>query len=149
MKNAPRYLTLRYGALNAYVWEGLFPQEYRNKIIGRVKDPVEKKAVFIKMKAFAEEASLLVFIFVTRRIFNEGSTAAKSAVDVFKELDVREFYLGNTKFSGRNENVVMGDTLAEALMAGLDKKTKSLILESNYVSEIVDIYKKIRSNIYD
>ena len=147
MKSAPRYLTLRYGSLNSYVWESLFPQDYRNRIFSRIKSEPERKGKFIKMKSLADEASLLVFIFVTRKIFQEGATAAKDTVDILKELDVEEFYLGSAKFSGRNENVILGDLLAEELLNLLDDEMKTFLLEAHYVSNIIDRYQVIKKDI--
>lgn len=147
MKGAPRYITLRYGALNSYVWESLFPEDYRNRIFSDVRDPVARDFKFQRMKSLADEASLLVFIYVTKKVFEEGARAAKNAVDIFKELDIDEFYLGRSKFSGRNENVVLGDNLANELFALLSQDAKKLISEAHFISNIIDKYKEVRKDI--
>jgi len=147
MKFAPRYLSLRYGSLNSYVWEKLFPPEYRSKLL-RYKNDETKKERIEWMKSLADEASLLAFIFVTKKIFSEGAQAAKDAVDIFAKLDVNEFYLGTTCFSGRNENVILGDMLAEKLMVTLGNDARKLIEDKNYLFEITDVYEGIRDRKY-
>lgn len=144
IKNGPRYLTIRYGSLNSYVWEHLFPQDYKNRILGKIKNKEEKKEKIIKMKELVDEATVLVFIFVTRQIFTEGSRAAKETVDILKELGVNEFYLGSKKFTKRNENVILGDNLAQELLLSLDDKTQKLILEAKYPYQIINEYKKFK-----
>ena len=62
MKLAPRYLTLRYGSLNSYVWESLYPQDYRNRIFSNIEEGASRDAKFQSMKSLADEASLLVFL---------------------------------------------------------------------------------------
>ena len=120
---APRYLSQRYGALNSLVWETLFPQEYKNKLLRKIKSEEKRTAVIQKMKDIADEATTVLFIFVTKKLFIEGSNAAKNAVDILKELGVTQFKLGNSIFSERNENVVLGDVLAEKLLQSLNKSS--------------------------
>lgn len=143
MRSAPRYLSLRYGELNSYVWESLFPRNYKNRLLSKIKDLDKKKKKIIQMKEIVDEATLLTFIFVTRKIFLEGSLAAKKAVDTLNELGVKEFYLGNTKFTERNENVVLGDDLAQKLFDSLDVDAKNLILNSTYMYDILNKYKNL------
>lgn len=147
MKYAPRYISLRYGSLNSYVWETLFPTKYKNKIL-KNKDDATKKERIEWMKSLAEEASLLAFIFVTKKIFIEGSQAAKDAVDIFAELNVPEFYLGTARFSERNDNVVLGDKLAEKLVNILDDSARKLLDDKRYLYEILAVYIDIRDSKY-
>jgi Fe-S oxidoreductase len=143
MKSAPRYLTLRYGSLNSYVWESLFPKKDINKRLFKIKDEEIKKTEIGVMKSIVDEATLLVFIFVTRKVFIEGSNTAKEAVDILKELGVNEFYLGKAKFAERNENVMMGERLSERLLLSLNPEMRALVLDSNYVYQILDRYRKL------
>ena len=147
MKYAPRYLSLRYGSLNSYVWDRLFPPEYKNKLL-RYRNDETKKERIEWMKSLADEASLLSFIFVTKKIFKEGSQAAKDAVDILAKLDVNEFFLGRTCFSGRNENVILGDVLAEKLMSVLGEDARRLIENKDYLFEIIEVYENIRDKKY-
>lgn len=147
MKSAPRYLVLRYGALNSYVWESLFPRKELNKKLSKIKDEKIKKSEIDKIKNIVDEATILVFIFVTRKIFIEGSNTAKEAVDILKELGVDGFYLGKAKFSGRNENVMMGENLSEKLLSSLDPEMRSLILNSNYIYQILDKYRNLTGKL--
>lgn len=141
MKSAPKYITQRYGSLNSYVWESLYPQAQKNKLLNKISNEEEKKGELRRMKEVVDEATLLLFIFVTRRFFEEGSEAAKRAVDIFKELGVNEFYLGSTKFEGRNENVLMGEVLANKLFESLPYEMRSVIAESRFMSDILDRYR--------
>lgn len=143
IKSAPRYLQLRYGGLNSYVWESLFPRKEKNRILSKIKDESKKKEEFVRMKEVVDEATLLIFIFVTKKIFIEGSNAAKNAVDTLRELGVKEFYLGDAKFAGRNENVVLGDKLADRLFASLNRDMRSLLTDSIYMSDIINKYKTL------
>jgi hypothetical protein len=58
---------------------------------------------------------LAVFIYALQDFFREGTRAAARAVDVFQALGVPGFTVGSSLFEGRNENVVRGDRLAQAL----------------------------------
>lgn len=146
IKGAPRYLTLRYGSLNSYVWESLFPKKDITRRFSKIKDEKIKKTEIGIMKNIVDEATLLVFIFVTRKVFIEGSNTAKEAVDILKELGVNEFYLGKAKFSERNENVMMGEKLSERLLLSLNPEMRDLVLDSNYIYQILDRYKKLTKN---
>jgi Fe-S oxidoreductase len=143
IKIAPRYLTRQYGALNSYVWEGVFPRESRNRALNKIKDESKRKEKFSRMKDIVDEATLLTFIFVTRKVLMEGTEAAKNAVDTLKSIGVKEFYLGKAKFSGRNENVMQGERLAGKLFSSLNKDMQGLISNSNFMSDIINKYKNI------
>lgn len=147
-KKAPRYLTSRYNSLNSYVWDKLFPKDYVNRKLRGIKDENVKKEKIAMMKLLADEVSFMVFVFVMRKIFTEGATASKNTVDILKELGVDEFYLGSTKFTERNDNVIMGDILAERLMSCLDDKSKIKIQETKYISELIDSYQDRKKDIY-
>ena len=58
---------------------------------------------------------LIVLIYALDQLFVEGTRAAQSAVDRFETLGVPGFVLGSSEFSGRNENVVRGQELSQAL----------------------------------
>ncbi|MFA6256807.1 MAG: hypothetical protein WCT29_00675 [Candidatus Paceibacterota bacterium] len=145
MKSAPRYLAMRYGSLYTYVWQSLFPKEYINKVLYRIDNPKEKKEKFFRMKTIAEEASVLVFLFYTKKMLIEGANATKNTVDILKELDIKEFRLGKTRFAGRNNNVILGDRLAERLLRLLDDDVKRLLSRTEYMSQIIDHYRRLRN----
>lgn len=140
MKGAPRYLTMRYGSLNSYAWEVLFPKEVKNRILSRRNDR-SKQEVINKMKMIVDEASMLAFIFAIKRTFNAGSEAAKNAVDILKDLGVQEFYLGDVVYSERNENVLMGDVLADKLLSTLSADTRRRIQDATSITDILNSYK--------
>jgi len=51
--------------------------------------------------------------------FREGSRAARGAVNGLETVGVRGFTIGSSEFLGENENVRMGDSLANQLMRSL------------------------------
>ncbi len=146
-KDAPKYLTLRYNSLNRYVQETFLTPETIEIVRQRFKTKDEKKAEIKRIKDIANEASLVAFIFIVRKMFTEGSNAAKNAVDTFKELNVDGFRIGSKYFQGRNENVIMGDILAEKLLNSIsDDRVKGLILNSNYMTDILKEYEVFVKN---
>jgi hypothetical protein len=146
-KSAPKFISDRYGSLNSYVWETLFPEDLKNRVMRRTHKR-ERKARFQSMKELVEEATLLAFIFVVHKTFIEGSVAAKNAVDTFRELGVPGFHLGKTYFSGRNEAVVLGDNLASEMLEVLRGEARQLVLNSNKLHEILEPYKDHISKVY-
>jgi hypothetical protein len=145
LKSAPRYLSMRYNSLNFYVWETLFPEDYRKKVLLKLNTSSERKEEYAKMKSISDEATLLVFIFVVKNFFSEGSRMAKATVDTLKEFDVPGFNLGKSFFSERNENVVLGDKLAEKLIFLLeDSDAAALIKNSKHIYEILDKYTALK-----
>jgi hypothetical protein len=51
--------------------------------------------------------------------FREGSRAARGAVNSLETVGVPGFTIGSSEFLGENENVSMGDSLADKLMRSL------------------------------
>lgn len=146
-KDAPKYLTLRYNSLNRYVHEVFLTPDTIEDIRQRFGTKDERKAEIRRIKDIANEASLVAFIFIVRKMFTEGSNAAKNAVDTFKELNVDGFRIGSKYFQGRNENVIMGDLLAEKLLNSVsDDRVKGLILSSNYLTDILKGYQTLVKN---
>ncbi len=149
LKHAPKYITIRYNSLNRHVWDQLFPEDERRRMFSRLHSKEQRKRLYQNMKSFSDEASLLVFIFVLKKVFSEGSKAAKDTVDTLKELGIEGFSLGKTFFSGRNENVVLGDILAEKLLSLLDENSIQLITKSNQIFEILMEYEIRKKMIYE
>lgn len=144
LKNAPRFLTARYSSLNKYVQETLLPVDKLDNLRKRFKTKVELTEEIKKVREIVDEASFVTFIFIIKKSFNEGSTAAKNAVDTFRGLNVEGFRIGSKYFSGRNKYVVEGDLLAETLLKSIsDARIRSLVEDSKYVSDIIEAYKKI------
>ncbi len=74
----------------------------------------------------------------------DGTNAAKQAVDTFKELGIASFQIGSKKFADRNKNVMKGEELATKLMDSIiSEELKTLINESQYVTQIIDKYKPL------
>lgn len=148
-KLAPRYLTMRYYSLSSYVWEFLFPEEYRKKVLFKIKRKEDRRKEYARMREIAEEATLLVFIFYIRKFFIDGSKAARDTVDILKKFKVNKLNLGGEVFSKRNKNVMRGDKLANNLTSLIDNDAKSLILQSEYASQILKKYKNMESQNYE
>lgn len=144
LKNAPRFLTARYGSLNKYVQETLIPADRLDRIRRQFRSREERRKQIQRVKEISNEASFVTFIFIIKKSFNEGSTAAKNAVDTFRDLNVDGFRIGSKYFSNRNKNVLEGDLLAEALLKSISNpRIRSLIEDSKYVSDILEAYKEI------
>lgn len=142
-KNAPKYISSRFYTINNYTWKTFFPDNSLNERLRKINDEKLSKKELSRIKEVVSEASLAIFIFLLKRFFDEGSNAAKQAVDTFSELGIEGFQIGSKYFSGRNENVIEGDILANALLATIeDKELIELINNSNYVYQIVDRYKE-------
>ena len=116
------------------------------EFVEQFKTKEERRTEFRRLRDISDEASFVAFIFVLKKSFNDGSTAAKNAVDTFRDLHVDGFKIGSKLFSGRNKNVLQGDVLAETLVASIkDSRVRALIQKSTYLSEIVEEYKKVIS----
>jgi hypothetical protein len=70
-------------------------------------------------------------------------------VDIFKELGVEGFSFGKKFFSGRNENVIMGDKLCDKLLETVGKEAQDIIKETEYIYEIIEKYEKIKKEFYE
>jgi len=142
LTGAPKFITNRFNSINKYVSQTLIPQEVINEKLKRKKED-EKKQELLRLRAISNEASTLTFLFLLNKFFNEGTEAAKRAVDIFNELGVDGFYIGSNFFSGRNDKVIQGSELSKQLLGSIkDEKARDLINKSNYVSEIINVYKK-------
>lgn len=142
-EGAPKFLTTRFSSISKYVSETLIPEStIRQKTLKyRTKD--EKLEEQNRLKLVANEASIVTFIFLTYKFFKEGSNAAKQAADTFNELGVEGFYIGRTYFSERNENVIKGEVIAERLLNSIsNEEIKDLVKNSQYIYEILNIYKR-------
>lgn len=141
--NAPKYISSRFYTINNYAWKAFFPDNSLNERLRKIDNEKLSKRELSRIKEVVSEASLAIFIFLLKRFFDEGSNAAKQAVDTFAELGIEGFQIGSKYFSGRNENVIEGDILADALLATIeDKELIELINNSKYVYQIVDRYKE-------
>ena len=130
----PRRLKTRFESIGAFVdavvqeREDSLPKEKRlkNDDIGIIK--------------------LAVLIFALQEFFREGSRAAVRAVDEFQALGVPGFKVGSSLFEGRNENVVRGDKLAEALREAVsDPEILSAIDRTPRMRDLVlDLMRRVR-----
>ncbi len=143
LSGAPKFITNRFNSVNKYVWEILCPEQKRNELIRKKVTKKARKQEFARLKEISNEASIVVFIFLLNKFFIDGSKAAKHAVDTFKDLNVEGFYIGSNYFAERNEKVIQGEIIAKKLIDSIDNSpAKKLILESSYVFQIIDEYKK-------
>jgi hypothetical protein len=143
-RDAPKYISQRFSAINNYVWQSFFPDNSLNERLRRYETEELSKLELNRLKDIANEASLVIFIFLLKRFFAEGTNAAIQAVDTFNELGVNGFQIGSKFFSGRNENVMEGQLLADTLMNTItNQELITLINDSQYVSQIVTRYRDI------
>lgn len=139
---APKYISQRLSSLNNYTWSYFFPGNSLNDKLKKVPTQKARTAELGRLREIINEASYILFVFLLNKFFQEGTEAAKKAVDTFGELDVDGFQLGSKFFSGRNENVMMGETLSNKLLESIsDKELLNLILESQGASTILEAYR--------
>lgn len=144
LNDAPKFITSRFSSINKYVWESLFPESFREELIKKKKNKKDRKEELSRLKSISDEASIIVFLFLINKFFLDGSKAAKQAVDTLKDLNVDGFYIGQSYFSERNKKVLQGEQIAALMISSIKEETvRNLILKSNYVSEILDEYRKV------
>jgi hypothetical protein len=113
IKMLPYKLRIRFDSLSAYVK-------------GIIDDEEQSLEPTLRLKPDdVHQVQLLVFISVLDNFFQEGTTAAKSAVASFRRLGVDGFSVGNSVFEGQNENVLMGETLSNRLHSALSSEGAS------------------------
>jgi hypothetical protein len=143
-KNAPKYISQRFSAINSYTWTSFFPENSLNERLKKFPKSQESKAELARIRDVVNEASIVIFIFLMKRFFLDGTNAAIQAVDTFKELGIRSFQIGSKKFADRNKNVMKGEELAAQLMNSImSEDLKKLINESQYVTQIIEKYKPL------
>jgi hypothetical protein len=79
-----------------------------------------------------DEITTVVFVVILSRFLHDGTEAAKRAVDAFKEVGLDSFFIGSAEFSGRNENVMLGEVLA--------KKLDDILLHAGIESHLITQY---------
>ena len=142
LDNAPRFIAIRFYSINKSVRSSLIPEELIKKKLTQKTTKKARKEEYQRLKSISDEAAIVAFIFIFRKLLIEGSNAAKNAVDTFEQLGEKGFYIGNDFFSGRNEKVIQGEKLADKLLKSIkDKKLKQLVLDSDYMSQILREYK--------
>jgi len=104
VNSLPRPIRLRFDSIGSFVQTIIAEQEDR-------LSPPERLS-----REDHELIKLAVFAYALNQLFREGSAAARAAVDEFQHLGVFGFQIGATSFEGRNDNVRLGDTLADKLM---------------------------------
>lgn len=143
-KNAPKYISQRFSAVNSYTWISLFPENSLNEHLRQFPKGQENKTELARLKDIVNEASIVIFIFLMKRFFLDGTDAAIQAVDTFKELGVKGFQIGSKKFADRNKNVMKGKELAAKLIDSItNEELKELVNESQYANQIIEKYKPI------
>jgi len=142
-KEAPKFISQRFAAINSYVWNAFYPGSSLNKSLRKLETQKLRDNELRRVKQIVNEASIAVLIFYLKKFFNDGTEAAEKAVDTFSELGVEGFQIGSKYFSERNENVLAGQKLAEALMNNIeDKELLDLINNSKYANQIIESYRK-------
>jgi hypothetical protein len=83
-----------------------------------------------------QQIQLVVFIYVLDHLLQEGTNAAIGAVDTFKALGLQGFAVGSAHFADRNENVLLGQRLSQAL--------RSAVVDQDLL-DVIDEAQSIRS----
>ena len=142
-KDAPKFISQRFAAINSYVWNAFFPASSLNKHLRRLDTQQQREVELRRLKKIVSEASIAVLIFSLKKFFIDGTEAAIKAVDTFSEFGIEGFQIGSKYFSERNENVLAGQKLADALIDTIDDpELLDLINNSKYANQIVDRYRK-------
>ncbi|TPD67280.1 hypothetical protein [Flavobacterium microcysteis] len=142
-KDAPKFISQRFAAINSYVWNVFFPGSTLNKHLRRLETQKQRQLELRRLKKIINEASIAVMIFYLKKFFIEGTEAAIKAVDTFFDFGIEGFQIGSKYFSGRNENVLAGQKLAVTLMESIDdQELLKLINNSKYANQIVERYRK-------
>jgi len=143
-KGAPKYISQRFSTINSYTWNSFFPENTLNERLIKFGNGEESKAELNRIKDIVSEASLVVFIFLLKRFFSEGTSAAIQAVDTFKDLGIKSFQIGSKKFADRNKNVMKGEELANTLLKAISNpEITALVDDSKYLTQIIDKYRPL------
>jgi hypothetical protein len=142
-KYAPKYISQRFYGINNYVWKTWFPGDTLNERLKKLQSEKERTDELARLKDIANEASLVILIVLLRSFFEEGTRAAIQAVDTFQELGIEGFQIGSKVFSGRNEDVMRGELLADKLEQMITTPGLSdLIKNSRYPYQVLNRYKQ-------
>ena len=101
----PHRLRTRFESLGQYVYATIDEIEAERRL-GRRRDLSRDERQTIQT---------IIFVVAISRFLRDGTRAAKLATDAFQSLGAGGFRVGNTEFQGRNDNVMMGQHLAELL----------------------------------
>jgi len=104
----PRPIRLRFDSIGGYV-QGIIAEQEESLPVGRHLRSEEVDLV-----------KLIAFCYAATRLFREGSSAARSAVDELALFEIPGFQIGSVLFHERNENVMLGDTLADDMMRAFE-----------------------------
>lgn len=140
-ENTPKYIRDRFFNLRGYVWHELFPKDEFVQKLNRRATKQEKRIFKGKVNDILNEAALVLSIFLMRKFFADGTKLAIEAVDVFFKLNLEGFSVGSVEYSGRNENVMMGQILSEKLYEHLPIEVNKLIEGKQYPYEIIELYR--------
>lgn len=125
LSGAPLFLQKRYGSIKAYVRSTIETEFPRLK----VEEIPRADLDFIQ---------LVAFVYVLHSFIEDGHRAAKEAVRIFGELDVREFSIGSSRFAEGSEALALGEQLARDLLARIrDQDLQRLIADSPSVGVLV------------
>ena len=144
--NVPIFLLKRFSSIKGLAWQYLYSDDERRRILQKYKNKGERKERYNEMKEEVDELAKLLFLFGMYKFFYEGTQAAVKAVDIFREIDIPGFSVGRDIFEKRNENVMRGERLANAMLNAVGNENAVLLIrESEYMYQIVEKFKKIKN----
>lgn len=136
----PKNLRSRYTSLTFYVSQSLFPEDRWNKILRKNKFK-SKRELEIAKKDHISNATLLLFTFLLKNLFDQHYHAITTVVDTLEELKIPGVRLGSKFYTKRNENVTIGRDLHNSLLESIsDDEIKKIIEESNNMYELLEFY---------
>lgn len=122
----PRTLRLRFDSIGGYV----------QTIVAENEESLPKSQ-HLRIEEI-EAVKLVAFTYAVERLFREGAKAARTTVQELSKFNIRGFQVGQTVFEGENENVILGEKLADDLMkCFVGSKYGKLITSSSTLTELI------------
>lgn len=127
----PYWLNRRLEGLSSYV-SALLREEFRDSKV----DPVVVEAI-----------QIAAFLKSLEEFLSDGTQAAVGAVDALEKVGVAGFQVGKELFSQRNEAVLRGSELAQALRSQVqDPVLREAIDSTSSVRELVFLLARLLKN---
>ncbi len=101
-----------------------------------------------KLNEAINELTIILFLYSLNKSFLASDRMIKDTVDVFKNLEVNEIYIGSLSLSEKSEYYNMGLEFSEELVNSiLSEELKELFLKSQYFHEIVEWFRGSRDGL--
>ncbi|MBK7143608.1 MAG: hypothetical protein IPH75_16215 [bacterium] len=138
----PRFARLHFAQLRAHVRAELFPHGYLPATDRARLSQLEQVERMERARSLVNEATVVAFVFVISRFLSRGTDMAKATVDLLRESGIPRFTIGSVEYAERNENVMMGQVLAEQLIQSLPTELRAFLVGKKYLYEVLMPYKE-------